>query len=137
MRFIFKICQNVAGTSKLRYFHEFFKTSFWRGFFQLFQQIYIASVSSPCVRCLYKICQIVAGTSKMRHFHEFFKPSFWRVFSNCSSCEAESSLGLAATSTSTAGNELVNIKDFYGFNMIMVDLNLHLSNDEKLGARSL
>ena len=65
----------------MRYFHEFFKPSFWRGFFQLFQQIYLASVSGPCVHFILKICQTVAGTSKLRHFHEFFNLVFGGFFS--------------------------------------------------------
>ena len=32
LRFTFKICQTVAGTSMIRRFHEFFESRFWRVF---------------------------------------------------------------------------------------------------------
>ena len=32
LRFTFKICQTVAGTSMIRWFHEFFESRFWRVF---------------------------------------------------------------------------------------------------------
>ena len=32
MRFTFKICQIIAGTSMIRQFHEYFESHFWRVF---------------------------------------------------------------------------------------------------------
>ena len=46
MRFVLKKCQNVACTSMIRQFHEFFRFYFWRVFFNLVQLCSIPNVLS-------------------------------------------------------------------------------------------
>ena len=45
LRFTFKICQTVAGTSMISQFHEFFESRFWRVFYNMNQLHYCPNLT--------------------------------------------------------------------------------------------